>query len=135
LGCWTDEIGNRVLSGAFLKADPEMTTEKCATECIGSTYFGTEYAEEQCFCGSSIDNPAVHGVSTDCDMPCSGDSSQLCGGRYAINVFKYTNYRSLGCFADDAPGRVLSAATFQVPDMTTDMCAELCDGYQVFGTE
>lgn len=27
LGCWTDEIDNRVLSGAFLKADPEMTTE------------------------------------------------------------------------------------------------------------
>lgn len=54
-------------------------------------------------------------------MPCTGDSSQICGGRNAINAFKYTDYSGQGCFVDDPENRVLTAAVYNDDDMSTDV--------------
>lgn len=82
----------------------------------------------QCFCGS----PASLGSDTadNCDMECAGDSSQLCGGFNAINVYEYTDetnseYTYMGCYTDSSSNRVMgsmsvsSSMTIDVSDQVT----------------
>lgn len=62
----------------------------CQAHCTGSAYFGVQYAEE-CWCSGTdaTDYPYdVHGESTGCDAPCAGNSGQICGGNYAMNVYQ-----------------------------------------------
>ncbi|PMB71164.1 Endo-1,3(4)-beta-glucanase [Beauveria bassiana] len=57
---------------------PDMNLNKCTVLCNGKKYAGV--FETACYCASELD--ADTRVSTDaCDMPCPGDSTQLCGGR------------------------------------------------------
>ncbi|CAM9532227.1 unnamed protein product, partial [Hapterophycus canaliculatus] len=55
------------------------------------TYFGTEFGYE-CFC--SDDTKDVYDRLTaegaDCSYACSADSEQTCGGKNAIQVYKFT---------------------------------------------
>ncbi|CAN0108945.1 unnamed protein product, partial [Sphacelaria rigidula] len=108
LGCWTDDVTDRVLSGGFIKNQIDMTTEKCAKYCSGpaSAYFGTEFGSE-CFCGFSTDDHEEYGESTGCTMPCTGDAGQICGGNTAINIYSL-RYTYVGCFVDSPDRRVLT---------------------------
>ncbi|PQK09821.1 hypothetical protein BB8028_0002g01450 [Beauveria bassiana] len=57
---------------------PDMNLNKCTVLCNGKKYAGV--FETACYCASELD--ADTRVSTDaCDLPCPGDSTQLCGGR------------------------------------------------------
>jgi hypothetical protein len=73
LGCFQDNskadpqgTQGRVLDGAVLKAG-DMTTEKCIA-----------------FCGTT---PGTENASN-CNMSCSGDSTQTCGGTWANSVYR-----------------------------------------------
>jgi hypothetical protein len=48
---------------------------------------GVEYGDE-CFCASSYVNNTVPAAApaSDCNMDCSGDASQTCGGPYRLQV-------------------------------------------------
>ncbi|KAJ7842084.1 WSC domain-containing protein, partial [Mycena leptocephala] len=86
-GCYKDSIGSRTLpQGTTI--DGGMTAEKCTTACQakGSTLAGLEYSKE-CWCGNSINESFA--VTEGCDMACSGDPSQICGGGNRLTVFKY----------------------------------------------
>lgn len=77
---------------------------------------------KQCWCGNNAEYD-VNGVGV-CDMACSGDSSELCGGSYAMSVYENDNvevdpsYR--GCFADTADNRVFHQTTSDF-DLTTEV--------------
>lgn len=64
-----------------------MTISSCANYCISFGYhmFGLEYAGE-CFCGTALQgsSPAAEG---DCNMACSGNSAQMCGGPNRLSVY------------------------------------------------
>lgn len=53
----------------------------------GYVYFGTEYASE-CWCGDETAEDILdeNGPAINCDMSCSGDNNQFCGGYDAISV-------------------------------------------------
>lgn len=93
--------GNRTLTMLYTPAN--NTLENCAAQCIstGNTYFGVEYGM-QCFCGDQVNagsypvsgqtcpdvgSPSNGGTCT-CNMPCSGDSTELCGGSGTMNVYQ-----------------------------------------------
>lgn len=67
-----------------------MTRENCAAACCAEGFhgddvlIGVEYGM-QCFCGRGYS--VTPSNSTECTMPCKGNSSQKCGGSDAINVF------------------------------------------------
>ncbi|CAM9941086.1 unnamed protein product [Sphacelaria rigidula] len=86
LGCYADSF-DRVFTGPKVLGQPDMTIEACAEFCEGWTYFGLEWSEK-CFCGLATDDPSALGTAT-CDMPCSGDSSQTCGGSLALSVYVF----------------------------------------------
>lgn len=156
-GCFVDSGSDRLLSGAAVKGDSGMTTAVCAGICVGSTFFGTEYSKE-CFCGSPGDDPTDASLAS-CTMACAGDSSETCGGRDAISVYNrggsptptpptptpptptpptFTpsgDYDYIGCYADDLD-RVLTGTSVKgSTDMTTAVCAGICEGSKYFATQ
>ena len=84
LGCFND-TGNRVLNG-FSFSSGGMTVEACVAACgsRGYAYAGAQDGN-QCFCGSGSYSSA--GSGNLCNMTCSGNSSETCGGNLANDVY------------------------------------------------
>ncbi|PON28441.1 hypothetical protein TGAM01_v202935 [Trichoderma gamsii] len=93
LGCFQDAI-SRILLGAkpvdYLQGD--VSSEECIDHCTSGGYklAGTENGRE-CWCGSSIRDDAVRLPESQCGKPCQGQSTELCGGSWAIDVFLCSN--------------------------------------------
>ena len=64
------------------------TIENCKKACFSHNYryAGVQYAKE-CYCGNNAPKK-VAPKETDCNMDCSGDKSQKCGGGNRMNVYK-----------------------------------------------
>ena len=94
LGCYEDNVnGIRALSAL---ENPESgalnTPDVCATACVGFQYMGVEYSGE-CYCDDVIygNNTVAPGgndpTANGCDMTCSGNSSEYCGGPNRLNMY------------------------------------------------
>ena len=88
-GCYTDSVDHRALPKQVY-VDGDMTIEKCTDKCFskGFIFAGVEFGRE-CFCSSSIGAsgmPATDG----CDMPCTGNYHENCGGGNRLNIYQYT---------------------------------------------
>lgn len=86
-GC-IQEVSGRALTGVST-ATGDMTLEKCTSYCAaaGFSMAGIEYSSE-CYCGHELSNGASLSLTSGrCDMPCSGDSSETCGGPAAISLY------------------------------------------------
>jgi len=81
--CYEDNV-NRILENQINV--PNLTPAKCRDACRGYTFAGVEFGE-QCFCGNVPPLPPMLKPSSECNMPCSGDSSQICGGFARINIY------------------------------------------------
>jgi hypothetical protein len=66
--------------------DSTMTIDKCLCLCSGFNYAGLE-AGNQCFC-SNISSGGSDILAAYCSTSCQGDSSQICGGSWALSVYK-----------------------------------------------
>ncbi|KAK3898928.1 WSC domain-containing protein [Staphylotrichum tortipilum] len=149
LGCFVDN-GARVLPDRIISED-DMTAAKCAANCKGYAYFGTQWSRE-CYCGNA--EPTEATPASDCNMPCSGDATELCGAGMRLSVYgsvgtttppvvdpAATNptavgdYAYDGCYTDSIALRVLSGETISRDDMTLESCATICAGYPYFGVE
>eukprot|EP00903_Cladosiphon_okamuranus_P007850 g7592.t2 len=90
VGCYTDMADPDRIMGDLKVDSKSMTIETCQAHCAESAYFGVQYAIE-CWCSGtgSADYPYnVHGASTDCNKPCSGNAAETCGGDWAVNVYR-----------------------------------------------
>lgn len=100
-----------------------MTHLVCNGMCQGYSYFGVENGSE-CYCGNNPNPPQGRAHPRSCNVPCSGNVSQVCGGPSQLSVFKTNSGASplqgtlksrtpLGsaedgtCFVDAPPQRVL----------------------------
>ena len=141
LGCFVDN-GARVLPENIISAD-DMTPAVCATNCAGYSYFGTQWSRE-CYCGNLA--PTVAADPSDCNMPCAGDSAELCGAGMRLSVYQLgvaapvnpdtvADFGYSGCYTDSVDVRTLPGSTVTSPDMTLTTCAALCADYHYFGLE
>jgi hypothetical protein len=87
LGCYTDHHADRTLHSASTNSD-SMSVEYCANFCSRYLYFGVEY-KTQCYCGDSIASTGVLALSSNCNTPCQGDSSEICGGSWRLNMYEF----------------------------------------------
>lgn len=71
----------------FLERSSQNTPERCIATCKlkGFKFAGVQYGES-CLCGNSYGR---YGPATNCNMKCTGDPSQNCGG-YASNAIYLT---------------------------------------------
>lgn len=145
VGCYTDNPDpRRILSHQVLVSSlSSMTIELCQTACMnaGYIYAGVESGSE-CRC-DNVFAPSQE-ASTVCTTPCTGNSAELCGGSYAINVYKLPYISTpqstlLGCYVDSAsPNRVLgNKLTLASTAMTIETCQAACfnAGYKYAGLE
>ncbi|KAM6513609.1 hypothetical protein FALCPG4_015994 [Fusarium falciforme] len=158
-GCYIDPPG-RAMAGAPGSPSSSMTPEKCIATCIanGFTVAGLEYAEE-CYCGNELNNAASKTAETDCNMPCSGDSTQMCGAGNRLSIYsegdfpiwpvpvaKETDLPGLweykGCVFDNGNPYILEwlwedAPNYASSNMMIDSCLERCQrfGYSAAGVE
>jgi len=135
MGCYNDSA-DRVLKEKNPSKD-KMTPEACRKLCKGFTYFGVTYGS-QCFCGNSFNKPAKHTKTkeSDCQMPCNGNRSIMCGG-YSWKIDIYKTYEGevpgyIGCYKD-SPDRVLNEKDQQTDSNTPETCRTFCKGYKFFG--
>eukprot|EP01051_Picozoa_sp_SAG22_P008814 SAG22_NODE_694_length_7847_cov_4.425787_4_plen_480_part_00 len=101
LGCFVDPVSPRVLEGwhDYDHENLPMNYDYCAQECHDRNFAlaGVEDGQ-QCFCGNHM-RPAAPAHSTRCNAPCRSNSSEICGGDNAINIFTYE------CVGPPTPGR------------------------------
>ncbi|RSH78984.1 uncharacterized protein EHS24_001910 [Apiotrichum porosum] len=86
IGCALDS-GSRLMNAASEQKVTNMTPTLCQSFCgdKGYPYAATENGEE-CWCSSTL--PAtVDWTSASCNDPCTGDSSETCGGQWALQVY------------------------------------------------
>jgi hypothetical protein len=82
--------GSRALNKSRT-ATPDMTPAACFNICglSGFRYAGLEYGEE-CWCGNRVSNAAAPVDASCCNMNCSGDATQTCGGPEALSLYNGT---------------------------------------------
>lgn len=156
LGCYSDTVSSRTLTGYYSNSGSQ-TLDTCAAAAIANNYqyFGVEYGGE-CFAGNTIASSASDGAS--CNMKCSGNGSQDCGGPNAISMFRNkafvvasneqlvsvsntsatASYNYAGCYTDAAgTQRTLTDYWFADASMTVEMCLTTCfsRGFSWAGTE
>ncbi|KAI8151760.1 WSC domain-containing protein [Colletotrichum sp. SAR 10_70] len=153
LGCYNDNIPGRILAyrTGVAAGDSLMSVLQCTTACkaAGFSYAGVEYSSE-CYCDNQILSTAANG-QTGCNMLCSGNSTEYCGGGNFINVYKSSaalktasavpaGWTGQGCLKDNVLGRALGvgmAVAGGPASMTVESCVAACSaaGYQIAGVE
>lgn len=140
LGC-ANETNPRALAGASYTSTSAMTIEKCQSFCSSSTnnygLAGIEYGGE-CYCGNGLQSYSAVGFQG-CNMPCTGNKTELCGGSNRLSVYNLTTYvppttvkqvgtfLSQGCYNEAANGRLLSGASYtNSTDMSVESCVNFC---------
>ncbi|KAH6627526.1 WSC domain-containing protein [Chaetomium tenue] len=155
-GCYT-EIPTRALTGAVPLIDYEgMTVADCEAHCTGFDLWGLEYGGE-CYCGNSLAQGSFPAFSTDCTMPCPGDTTltSICGGPNRLSLYgtsatapeslpyphdpPVTTTQYAGCYTEVTVGeRALAGASgFSLTAMTVPGCGGYCrdSGFTWFGLE
>ncbi|KAL0942681.1 copper radical oxidase [Colletotrichum truncatum] len=151
LGCYNDNINNNNVQSRVLAGDSFMSVLQCTNACqaAGYAYAGVEYSTE-CYCDNQILSGASNSQSG-CSMPCSGNSSEYCGGPDRINIYQSTStpksistipngWTAQGCFKDNVLGRALVVG-MPVPGghagTTVGSCITACAsaGYKIAGVE
>ncbi|OSX63499.1 hypothetical protein POSPLADRAFT_1045823 [Postia placenta MAD-698-R-SB12] len=114
-------------------------------------YAGVEYGDT-CFCGNGIDNQGVPADSSNCDIACTGDSSETCGGDYyldiywsgdpppppPVTVYQVGHWVLLGCYSDADGARTLTTTSDLAPSsVTVESCTSYCydGGFNYAGVE
>lgn len=110
VGCYRDTYPNskRTLQTLTNTSDTSQTPTNCQGYCLkaGTTYAGLENGRE-CWCGNEIQVPANNTpvAETDCNKPCTGDKTLLCGQGARIYLYKYivptVPWIGLGCYAEE----------------------------------
>ncbi|MBI5275474.1 MAG: hypothetical protein HY854_03360 [Burkholderiales bacterium] len=83
LGCFRDGT-QRVLTGES-SSNPVMTSAYCIAHCKqqGAAFAGLQ-SGSQCTCGDRLES---HAPADNCDVPCTGNKGELCGGGQAVAVY------------------------------------------------
>ncbi|KAJ7741005.1 WSC domain-containing protein, partial [Mycena metata] len=123
-----------------------MTVESCFAFCTGGGYnlAGVEFGSQCC----SFLASGTLSAESNCNTPCSGNSSEFCGAGNFINI--YSNGAPLpvipktvgtwqyeGCFADSTSSRVLPHQQTIAGGVTVESCTSACkaNGFAVAGVE
>ncbi|KAI8626948.1 WSC domain-containing protein [Xylariaceae sp. FL1651] len=128
-----------------------MTVETCVAECKGNGYrlAGLSYYGV-CYCGQTVSTALL--PEDQCSFPCTGNSSETCGGNTEVNIWmdptfppldgqeNISEYVPVGCWTDDSSqGKALfyRQDNLNASTMTTETCLQSCltGGFPFAGTE
>ncbi|OCF41274.1 hypothetical protein I317_04932 [Kwoniella heveanensis CBS 569] len=149
-GCYQDLSGRVGLtnnSWTSTAATPQMCIDGCSE--LGYKYAGVENGK-QCFCGNVPQTTTRLPVSQ-CNTPCAGNSTGVCGGPSAMDLYTTTNAKVtvqskaatkpegyLGCFLDAGSNIAFpNYYSYNFAQMTVEVCKQSCLelGYSYAGVE
>ncbi len=83
VGCFKDTIAFDL--DGYLERSRTNTPQSCIAKCreLGFKYAGVQYSES-CLCGNSY---GKYGLADNCNMKCTGDGNQICGGYSSNSVY------------------------------------------------
>lgn len=113
VGCYTEATKGRALASANTVDKKKMTVEACSKFCTskGYAYMGLENGQE-CYCNNAGPSGGSRKVAEkQCNMKCTGASSQLCGAKNRLNVYKIPTASA----AKAAPAKAASPKTTSTP--------------------
>ncbi|XP_078670967.1 uncharacterized protein LOC144911067 isoform X2 [Branchiostoma floridae x Branchiostoma belcheri] len=89
MGCYQDSE-SRVFPWEHIQTG-DNSIKSCGLHCKknGYIYFGVQYASH-CFCGTdnNFANLGTARPDSDCNMPCSGNSAEMCGGSLRNSIYR-----------------------------------------------
>ncbi|KAH8661991.1 copper radical oxidase [Xylariales sp. PMI_506] len=153
-GCYSEGVNGR----ALINEQPDsqtLTVESCIAACIGLGYSvaGLEYSV-QCFCDDFVRDGAALVSDSKCNMPCSGDSAEMCGAGDILSMYSNASlvvyqpptaqttglpgdWEYVGCIVDDVANRTFPWMSIDVENMTIPNCIAGCSqyGYDAGGVE
>lgn len=87
-GCYSDSVSSRTLELRIDALAGSLTVESCVAACQSQSFTiaGLEYAQE-CWCGNEIKSPGAPTSQSACNQACVGDSTEVCGGPNALQMY------------------------------------------------
>ncbi|KAG8847181.1 hypothetical protein FRB91_012037 [Serendipita sp. 411] len=111
--CWQDHASRRLLkqSPATPISYDSMTVQKCIDGCAaaGFSSAGVEYGGE-CYCDNVTYPPGQSQDMSECNMACTGDASEICGGPDRILIY----------YKPDAPTTTTYTGVIEVHDSASN---------------
>ncbi|KAF8956484.1 WSC domain-containing protein [Flammula alnicola] len=132
-----------------------MTPNFCTSFCqlggatgvplTGLNFADMEFASE-CYCDFNIEGTATQADDTECNIPCGGDSTFICGGAGRISIYQDLGHGSVlpinkvkvGKFSRVDGNRRTLTERFDIPDgVTIETCTKTCQiaGFNITGLE
>jgi hypothetical protein len=124
-----DRLGSDTVSSRTLERSVDAgstTVESCVSACQSQmfTIAGLEYAQECCRfthlrdgwrsliirihlwvgCGNEVNSPGTPISQSSCNQACTGDSTEVCGGPGALQLYNFTGAYPLGASVVPAAG-------------------------------
>ena len=92
LGCYIDGNKHAVCNRSEQASGQDLTIAKCQDDCwaSGYRYVGVTGGTE-CYCGRFVANEHTPDQS-DCNIPCAGDDSEMCGGSSVMYAYGAKTY-------------------------------------------
>jgi hypothetical protein len=86
-GCYSDLVSSRTLERR-VGVVGSVTVESCVSACQSQSFTiaGLEYAQE-CWCGNEITPPGAPISQSACNQVCVGNSTEVCGGPDALELY------------------------------------------------
>jgi hypothetical protein len=149
-GCFVDipVAASRSLKYHVMTDKTQLTVERCQAACLnaGFNVAGLEFTS-QCWCDYRSQDKTVWSTNqADCNMPCSGNPAQMCGGYDRLSVYTlqpivYNGWLPMpgngSCYSDDRFSRALSYQVTPTELMTHEYCQNSCaaQNYTLAGAE
>lgn len=94
IGCAVDPMTDpkdRILNAQHFWYQTDLTVDKCIDMCedAGFTYAGVEWGQE-CYCGNTLASSTQFVDDGECNMPCAGDASEMCGDDFRMGIYHLT---------------------------------------------
>jgi len=161
LGCTTDDPSDPTLTAGNVSMG-NMTVGWCVNYCVGlNLIYAGLGSGKTCYCGNELAQLAQNATETDCNTPCAGDSTEMCGAINPPRINLYCNtsatpppaptisqtsingqWNYLGCYNDTDEGTPTTlgvSVTTKLPgggeNTTVENCTGECyiEGYVIAG--
>lgn len=157
-GCF-DELksGLTALNHDITSTITTMTVENCVKGCAAANYIIAGLINgNQCRCDNAMSALAPSLDAEQCDLSCSGNADQVCGGTWHYEIYTTTpnaaipapsappsvgsgdgTYTSIGCYQDDTSNRTLVGDFSNSDTNTPAACVATCysKGFRLAGVE
>jgi hypothetical protein len=87
-GCYPDEDKDLPVLEEQVSVGDDLTISKCQDSCYRASFeFAGVKEGNECWCSSFIGGESTRNES-DCNIPCTGDEDEICGGKDRLSVFE-----------------------------------------------